>query len=51
VTVDRARAFAENWCADFCHAGELGHINSDSWLGFWPQGLLMLGQLLAHVNP
>lgn len=50
VTLDRARAFANSWGADFCYAGELGHINADSRLGFWPQGLLMLGQLLARVN-
>ena len=50
VTLDRAKAFADSWGADFCCAGELGHINADSRLGFWPQGLLMLGQLLARVN-
>jgi hypothetical protein len=49
VTVPRAQEFAKGWGADFCHAGELGHINSASRLGFWPQGLLMLGQLLARV--
>jgi len=50
VTLDRAREFADSWDADFCYAGELGHINADSRLGFWPQGLVMLGQLLARVN-
>ncbi len=45
-----ARGFAESWGADLCNAGELGHINSESKLGFWPQGLLMLGQLLARVE-
>jgi predicted alpha/beta hydrolase family esterase len=50
VTIDRAQAFADSWGADFCNAGELGHINSESKLGFWPQGLLMLGQLLARVD-
>lgn len=50
VTLDRARSFAGSWGADFCYAGELGHINSESRLGFWPQGLLMLGQLLARVK-
>lgn len=50
VTFDRARSFATSWGADFCIAGELGHINSESKLGFWPQGLVMLGQLLARID-
>jgi predicted alpha/beta hydrolase family esterase len=49
VTVARAQEFARAWSADFCNAGELGHINSASRLGTWPQGLLMLGQLLARI--
>lgn len=49
VTVARAQEFAKAWGADFCNAGELGHINSASRLGSWPQGLLMLGQLLARI--
>jgi uncharacterized protein len=49
VSVDRAQTFSEAWGADFCNAGELGHINSASRLGFWPQGLLLLGQLLARI--
>ena len=49
VTVARAQEFAKAWGADFCNAGELGHINSASRLGNWPQGLLMLGQLLARI--
>jgi predicted alpha/beta hydrolase family esterase len=50
VAFDRAQGFAASWGADFCNAGELGHINSESKLGFWPQGLVMLGQLLARVG-
>jgi serine hydrolase len=50
VAFDRAQSFAESWGAEFCNAGELGHINSDSKLGFWPQGLVMLGQLLARAG-
>lgn len=49
VTIERAQSFAESWGADFCNAGELGHINADSKLAYWPQGLLMLGQLLSRV--
>ncbi|HZL31676.1 MAG TPA: alpha/beta hydrolase [Pseudolabrys sp.] len=50
VSVARAQRFAEGWGADFCNAGELGHINSASRLEFWPQGLLLLGQLLARIG-
>ena len=49
VSLARAEAFAQSWGADFCNAGELGHINSASRLGTWPQGLLILGQLLART--
>ena len=49
VTAARAEKFAQSWGADFCNVGELGHINSASKLQFWPQGLLLLGQLLARI--
>ena len=49
VTQARAESFARSWGADFCNVGELVHINSDSRLEFWPQGLLLLGQLLARI--
>jgi predicted alpha/beta hydrolase family esterase len=50
VTPARAEEFARAWGADFVNAGELGHINTASRLGYWPQGLLMFGQLLARIN-
>ena len=50
VSIERAREFADAWGADFCNVGELGHINTASRLEFWPQGLLLLGQLLACVK-
>lgn len=50
VTLDRAKAFAKAWGSDFCNAGALGHINSASKLQTWPQGLLMLGQLLTRIK-
>lgn len=50
VSVARAKQFATAWGADFCNAGELGHINSASRLQYWPQGLLLLGQLLTRVK-
>jgi predicted alpha/beta hydrolase family esterase len=50
VTPVRAREFADAWGADYCELPELGHINTASRLGFWPQGLLLLGQLLARID-
>lgn len=49
VSPARAREFAESWGADYCELPELGHINTASRLGYWPQGLLLLGQLLARI--
>jgi serine hydrolase len=46
----RAREFAEAWGADYCELPELGHINTMSRLGFWPQGLLLLGRLIERVK-
>lgn len=50
VSVARAQHFAAAWGADYCALPELGHINSASRLGLWPQGLLLLGQLLARIK-
>ncbi len=50
VSIERAKAFAADWSAVFCNIGELGHINSASRLGLWPQGVLLLGQLLERIT-
>jgi len=47
VTLERARAFAFAWGSEFVVAGALGHLNSDSDLGMWPQGRALLERLLA----
>jgi len=49
VSFERARSFAENWGSLFCNLGEAGHLNSASRLGLWPQGLLLLGELIAQI--
>lgn len=49
VDFNRAKTFADIWGAEFFDAGELGHINAASRLGLWPQGLLVLGHLLAKT--
>ncbi|HET9717803.1 MAG TPA: alpha/beta hydrolase [Pseudolabrys sp.] len=50
VSPARAREFAKAWHADYCELPELGHINSVSRLGFWPQGMLLLGQLIERIK-
>lgn len=39
VAFDRARFFAEQWGCQFVDYGRSGHINADSGLGRWPDGL------------
>lgn len=51
ISAPRAEHFAKAWGADFCNVGELGHINAATRLQTWPQGLLLLGQLLARIKP
>lgn len=42
----RARAMARAWGSDFTDLGECGHINADSGLGDWNEGLAMLARLI-----
>lgn len=42
----RAAAMARDWGAGLVNVGRQGHINSDSGLGDWPDGLALLHQLL-----
>jgi len=49
VTFPQARISADAWGADFADVGELGHIGSQARLGLWPNGLLLLGGLLARI--
>jgi predicted alpha/beta hydrolase family esterase len=39
---ERAQALASDWGARFIDAGERGHINAESGLGVWPEGLALL---------
>lgn len=41
----RARHFAHHWGSRFIDYGHRGHINADSDLGDWPEGLALLEQL------
>lgn len=42
---DVARALAEGWGSSAESAGPCGHINAESGLGSWPQGLRRLAEL------
>ena len=45
VTLVRARYFAEMWRGELVVVPGAGHINSDSNLGDWPQGLALVDRL------
>ena len=42
VSIDRARYFAAQWGSEFINIGLKGHINSDTDLGLWEEGQLIL---------
>ncbi len=46
----KAAYLALQWGTDFLRLKDLGHINSDSNLGFWPEGLAELQQLIRHLH-
>jgi len=43
---ERARLFAYAWNAQFMDYGDCGHINSDSGLASWPEGHVLLQDLM-----
>jgi len=43
---ERARLFAQAWGSRFIDHGPSGHINADSGLGSWPEGHILLQDLL-----
>lgn len=45
MAIDRARVLADMWEAGFVDAGRTGHINADSGLGAWPEGLALVDRL------
>jgi predicted alpha/beta hydrolase family esterase len=49
-TAARAQALASAWGASFVDAGALGHINTASGHGPWPDGLLRFGSFLRGLN-
>jgi len=45
-SLDEAQTLALNWGAQCVNVGPAGHINTESKLGDWPQGLALLNELL-----
>ena len=43
---DRSRGFAQAWGAQFMDYGDCGHINADSGLASWPEGHVLLQDLM-----
>jgi predicted alpha/beta hydrolase family esterase len=43
---ERARLFAYAWNAQFMDYGDCGHINADSGLASWPEGHVLLQDLM-----
>jgi predicted alpha/beta hydrolase family esterase len=43
---ERARLFAYAWGAQFMDYGDCGHINADSGLASWPEGHVLLQDLM-----
>ena len=44
-SIERAAGLAAHWGAGFENLGPLGHLNGDSGLGEWPEGLQKLHAL------
>ncbi|MGE3348704.1 MAG: RBBP9/YdeN family alpha/beta hydrolase [Ramlibacter sp.] len=44
--LERARLFAHCWGSQFMNYGDCGHINGDSGLGSWPEGHVLLQDLM-----
>jgi hypothetical protein len=44
------RAVCADWGASVIDAGPRGHLNGDSGLGDWPEGLTLLHRLAAQTD-
>lgn len=47
---DTAGAFAAAWGSTLVDAGEVGHLNTESGHGPWPEGVMRLGLFLQSVG-
>lgn len=46
---ERAQALAQAWGSTLHDMGDAGHINAETGLGDWPQGMALLHDLLARA--
>ncbi|HYW12068.1 MAG TPA: alpha/beta fold hydrolase [Longimicrobium sp.] len=51
LSMERAKLFAESWGSRLVEVGPVGHLNSASGLGAWPEGRKLLDELLALPEP
>ena len=49
VAFERARELARRWGAEFVDMGVIGHINADSDLGDWTEGVRLLRALVGRA--
>ncbi|GAB3234834.1 alpha/beta hydrolase [Hymenobacter seoulensis] len=47
ITVARAEQLAQAWGSRLVNVGPLGHINSETALGLWPEGYALLQELVG----
>ena len=45
---DKAQSLAQSWGSRLVDLGDAGHINADSGLGDWPEGMLLLSPILQQ---
>ena len=50
LSAGKAAFWALQWGADFLRLDNVGHINNDSRLGSWPQGIQLFRQFLRQAN-
>jgi predicted alpha/beta hydrolase family esterase len=47
-TTVRAEQFAKAWGSQYLNLGKCGHVNAESNLGDWPEGLAWLNELMKE---
>lgn len=50
LTDTKAAFWALQWGADFLRLKDVGHINSESHLGYWPEGIQYLHQFVRKIK-
>lgn len=50
-TLDRTGYYAQAWGSDQTIVGDLKHVNADSNIGEWPEGLDLLDKFIESIDP